>query len=261
MPKRQAGDDGPARPAQVRGEGARIVQRLAALDCGCRRWPGWRRFSSSTWPCTYSSSGGSAVCSSAAGSRGSPSVTHRRCGAARPARPRCRQRGRPARRVRVPAPAATLGADALCCQAPFEASNTHLRRRRRRPAAGARRSRPSPGVSQQPQPGGQLVGVDVSAPAPGVADQGWREAVARHRPGLHRQDQRVRHALEDAEDEQQAVALVRQLASACASPSVRVDRRSRRARHSASTWPRSTPSRVPRFSATIWFWPALSASP
>ena len=32
-------------------------------------------------------------------------------------------------------------------------------------------------------------------------------------------------------------------------------------RQSASTWPRSMPSRAPRLSETIWFCPAVSASP
>ena len=32
-------------------------------------------------------------------------------------------------------------------------------------------------------------------------------------------------------------------------------------RQRASTWPRSMPSRLPRLRATMWFWPALSASP
>ena len=32
-------------------------------------------------------------------------------------------------------------------------------------------------------------------------------------------------------------------------------------RSTASTWPRSRPSRVPRLIATTWFWPAMRASP
>ena len=244
-------------PASARcaREGARVVQALGAWRCGCRRWPAPGAASQAGSPCDEQQQrrvGGLQQ-------RRRVGRVAQRPAAARPAPPSSQAcaRGQPRgasvgrlagqRRGRA-APTSALARRGRAPQ--------HCRRRcRRRPAGAARASRPRPGVSQQPQPGARQFARRPSRHRRPRAGSGLGEAVAGahrllHRTGSARTTRGRRRGTRTA-----GRGVRRAAASARAFGRGAVDGVAP-ARHSASTWPRSRPSRAPRLSATIWFWPA-----
>ncbi len=193
-------------PARLRcAPKARALSTPCALALRLPTMARQRRLSSPTWPCTYSSNGGSAVCSSSGRVVAVAEGQHLALFAAGQPLPRRVQArlqflgfaAQGLRQLRRRPPAAS--ADLEACE----------HRVARAEAASSRRapSRPSPGVSSSRN---QAANSSASS-----TPARWNQGCVKPSPGktgtFDRQDQRVRSALEDAEDEQQAVLLVRQL--------------------------------------------------
>ena len=205
-------------------------------------------------PCTYSSSGGSAV--SAAAAAGIQSLSPRR-------QHRAVRRHRPTRqRAACQALASVLIAGSLSqglrrCRRPtcspaaaWRPAKHLLQASRKPPAGGARRRGRRPGVSSSLNQAANSSASSTTAEVQQIAcrapgNQGCVKAVTGAHRLLHLTGSARRHALENAEDEQHAVSARRAdcIELPCrARPSMSLGR-DRPARHSASTWPRSTPSR------------------
>ena len=106
---------------------------------------------------------------------------------------------------------------------------------------------------------GQARGCRIAAAGwpPSAASLRLREAVAARDRVLDRQDQRVRHAVEDAEHEQHAVPLVGQLDLVRTRPARSGRRRPCRRATARARGRARCRRRAPRLRATIWFWPAV----